>query len=219
MWNYIVQGGPVMIPLLACSILLVAILMERHRSLKVLKFDMMPFKAQMRDRLRGRDIDGAIRLCEETPGPLAQVIHAGLVRYKHLRTLTRTEGEVEAGVTRAMEDHAGEVVNGLERYLGVMFIIGNVAPLLGFLGTVMGMINCFKAIARSGGLRPEVVAAGISEALITCATGLFIAIPAFAAYHHYTTRIKDFVVDTEVTASECVSAIVSEDKKTDGGKA
>lgn len=215
MWDYIVKGGICMIPLLMCSVAMVAVLLERRKSLEVLRVDVGPFRQQLMDLLRKGEIDAAIKLCETTPVPIAEILVVGLRRYRQLVALGRPDDQIEQGVVKAMEDHAPYVVNNLEKYLGVLVTVGNIAPLFGFLGTVTGMIGSFNAIAAAGGMRPEVVATGISEALITTAAGLFIAIPAFIAYNHFTTRVKDFVLDMESTSAELVETVV-EQARTNG---
>lgn len=206
------KGGICMIPLLMCSVAMVAVLLERRKSLEVLRIDVTPFRQQLMDLLRKGEIEAAIKLCEESPAPIAEILVVGLRRYRQLTALGRPDDQVEQGVVKAMEDHAPYVVNNLEKYLGVLVTVGNVAPLFGFLGTVTGMIRSFNDIASAGGMRPEVVASGISEALITTAAGLFIAIPAFIAYNHFTTRVKDFVLNMEATSAELVETVVEQSR-------
>ncbi len=212
MWEYIVKGGICMVPLMLCSIAMVAVILERRRSLEVLRADPAPFRDQLMALLRQGDTDGAIRLCEQTPLPIAEILVVGLRRYRQLKSLGRPDDQVEQGVVKAMEDHAPYVVNNLEKYIVVLVTVGNIAPLFGFLGTVTGMIRSFNDIASAGGMRPEIVATGISEALLTTAAGLFIAIPAFIAYNHFTTRVKDFVLNMEVTSAELVEAVVEQSR-------
>jgi biopolymer transport protein ExbB len=212
MWDYIVKGGICMVPLLMCSIAMVAVLLERRRALEVLRVDDGPFRERLMELLRNGDVDAAVKLCEDTPVPIAEILVVGLRRYRQLRALGRPDDQIEQGVVKAMEDHAPYVVNNLEKYLGVLVTVGNVAPLFGFLGTVTGMISSFNAIAAAGGMRPEIVASGISEALITTAAGLFIAIPAFVAYNHFTTRVKDFVLGMEAASAELVETVVEQSR-------
>ena len=129
--------------------------------------------------------------CEEYEGPIANIMKAGLLKYG------RPQDEIE----RTIETASAHELARLERGLGVLATISNIAPLLGFLGTVSGMINSFDALARAGLSNPGLVAQGISEALITTATGLGVAIPILTSYNYFTTRCSKYVLEMETAAN------------------
>ena len=202
------KGGYAMIPLLLCSLFMLAVILERRRSLEAVTIDTGPFRQRIGELLRQGDLAGAVRLCEETPGPVATLLGVGLKRYKQLRETKRGTVQVEDGVVKAMEDYSPHIVADLEKYLGVLATVGNIAPLFGFLGTVTGMIRSFRDIAVAGNMTPQVVASGISEALITTAAGLAIAIPAFVAYNYFTTRVRKFVLDMEESSAHLIESVI-----------
>ena len=205
MIDILLKGGLFMVPLVICSIMTLAVILERRRTLgAVLGQDLGMFREEVAAALDERDIPRARELCESTPGPIAAILGAGLRRYVQLREAGRSDDVVEEGVVKAMEDHAEHVVNFLERYLVILATVGNIAPLIGFLGTVTGMIKSFEQIAAKGGMKPEYVAGGISEALITTAAGLTIAIPAVVAYNYFTTKVQNYILEIEESATKVV---------------
>ena len=137
---------------------------------------------------------------------MSSILAAGLDKYGH-------SNEV---IEKAME-RAGIIELGvLERGMVVLSTVANVAPVLGFLGTVTGMINAFNAIAEAGEIDPKVVASGISEALITTATGLMIAAPVQAFHNYFATRIDAFIIEIEESAARLMDALIEfEDKKSE----
>jgi biopolymer transport protein ExbB len=149
--------------------------------------------------LVNRNVKEAIKICEQSKGPVASVMKAGLLRYGHARE----------DIEKTIENAALYELDRLEKRLGVLATTANVAPMLGFLGTVAGMIKSFATLAEQGLTNPAAVAVGISEALITTATGLIIAIPAQLIYNWYTTKITRFVRDIE-TASNMLVETFSE---------
>ncbi len=208
MINILIAGNWMMIPLLACSILLLAVILERRKSLEELTIDTRPFRERLSALLRSNDVEGALKLCGETPGPVAGILGIGVKRYRHLIAAGRAPDVVEEGVVKAMEDYAPHVVARLEKYLPVLATIGTIAPLMGFLGTVTGMIGAFQTIAAKGGMTPATVAGGISEALITTATGLVLAIPAFVAYNYFTSQVRRFVLEIEESSTQILEAVI-----------
>ena len=189
--EYFLQGGPMMWPLLACSIVGVIFIVERAISYYRVEGDTAEIVSDVRDRLLNRDLRGAIDICEEYDHPVAVSLKAGLLRY----------GKSDREIEKAMESVALHEVSKLEKHLWILATIANIAPLFGFLGTVTGMIGSFEALAEVGLGNPEAVAGGISEALITTATGLAIALPVQAAYNYYNNRVSQFALDMEISSS------------------
>jgi biopolymer transport protein ExbB len=190
MWTYFDKGGPVMWPLLALSILGVTVIFWRWWALRQATSGLVPFMKDLRTKLVNKDVPGAIAVCERHRGPVASIVKAGLLRYG------RRQDEVE----RALEDASAHELSNLERGLPILATVAMVAPLLGFLGTVTGMINSFEALASVGLNNPAAVASGISEALITTAAGLAIAIPVQMAYNYFVTNVNSIVRTMESAA-------------------
>lgn len=182
------DGGPVMWVLLAFSIVALAVIIERFIALRRARINVNEFLAKIRKALLvNRSVREAVKICEQYRGPVASIMKAGLLKY----------GQPREDVEKTIENAALFELNRLERGLVVLATTANVAPLLGFYGTVSGMIKSFDALAEQGLSNPAAVAAGISEALITTAAGLLIAIPVQLAYNYFTTRISRFVRDIE----------------------
>ena len=191
-WDYMEKGGPVMWPILIFSIIGFAFMIERFFVLRKARINVNEFLAKVRKALMvNRSMRDAVKICEQYQGPVASVMKAGLLKY----------GQPKEDVEKTIENAAMFEMGRLERGLAVIATAANVEPLLGFLGTVAGMINSFDALAKQGLSNPAAVAAGISQALITTAAGLAIAIPMQLAYNYFTTRINKFVRDIETSAN------------------
>jgi biopolymer transport protein ExbB len=189
--DYYVRGGPTMHPMLLCSILGLIIIIERGIVLHRIKLNTAQVFGAVRERLLHHDLKGAIAVCDQYQGPVADTLRAGLLRY----------GKPAAEIEKAIESVALHELSKLERGLWILASVANIAPLFGFLGTVTGMISAFGALAEVGLGNPKAVAAGISEALITTAFGLFIALPVQAAYNYFTSRIGNFALDMETSSA------------------
>ena len=186
------DGGPVMWPLLLFSILMMVFIIERFIALRKAKINVNEFLAKIRKALIvNRSIPDAIKVCEDYRGPVPSIMKAGLLKY----------GEPKEDVEKTIENAALFEMGRLERNLVWLATIANVSPLLGFFGTVAGMIKSFDALAEAGLSNPGLVAAGISEALITTAAGLAVAIPAQLAYNFFMSRINKFVRDIETSTN------------------
>lgn len=190
--QYMDDGGPVMWFLLAASIIALAVIIERAIALRRARINVNEFLAKIRKALLvNRSVREAVKICEQYRGPVASIMKAGLLKY----------GQPREDLEKTIENAALYEMGRLERGLVVLATVANVAPLLGFLGTVTGMIRSFDALAEQGLSNPAAVASGISEALITTAAGLMIAIPVQLAYNYFTTRINRFVRDIEAATN------------------
>lgn len=178
-------------PLLACSILGLVFIIERIIAYYRVKGDTAQIVSEVREAILQRKLREALDLCEGYDHPVAVTLKAGLLRV----------GKSHEEIEKAMESVALHEVSKLERGLWVLATVANIAPLFGFLGTVTGMIASFEALAEVGLGNPEAVAGGISEALITTATGLMIALPVQAAYNYFNNRVAQFALDMEISAS------------------
>jgi biopolymer transport protein ExbB len=186
------MGGATMWPLLAFSIAALAVAIERFIALRRAKINVNEFLAKVRKALVvNRSIREAIKVCEQYRGPVASIMKAGLLKY----------GQPKEDIEKTIENAALFEMGRLERFLPVLATTANVAPLLGFLGTVTGMIKSFDALAAAGLSNPGLVALGIKEALITTAAGLFIAIPVQLVYNWFISRINKFVRDIETATN------------------
>ncbi|MBN2586031.1 MAG: MotA/TolQ/ExbB proton channel family protein [Candidatus Fermentibacteraceae bacterium] len=182
-----IAGGAFMWPLLISLLIGLAVTIERFISYKKVKIDVGPFLERMGGFIRKGDVNGAEELCERTRGPVAAIMHAGLLRH---------DKGLEA-VEKAVESAGGIEMAYLEKGIVVLASVSSIAPMLGFLGTVSGMIKAFGEIAAAKNVEASLVAGGIQEALITTATGLTIAIPIQMAHNYFISRIGRFVIDME----------------------
>ena len=200
--EYFRQGGLFMYPLLFFSVLAATVAIERFIVFSKAKINVSDFLTKIRKALLvNRNVKEAIKICEQSKGPVASVMKAGLLRYGHARE----------DVEKTIENAALYELDRLEKRLGVLATTANVAPMLGFLGTVAGMIKSFATLAEQGLTNPAAVAVGISEALITTATGLIIAIPAQLVYNWYTTKVTRFVRDIETASNMLVETFTEMD--------
>lgn len=182
------SGGPLMWPILFCSIAAVTIIVERTIRLRDREFGSLGYGRTILDALVAGGPARALEACEREPLPLGRILRTGLQRAE------RPSLERE----KAVEDAGAREIKRLNSRLRPLSVVGVLAPLLGFLGTVLGMIQAFLNIALKDGIgRPELLAAGISQALVTTAAGLCVAIPAQAAYYWFRARVDRFARRTE----------------------
>lgn len=193
------DGGWMMYPLLLCSLLGFGVIFAKLYVLIVAQRDSKRLINEVSEQARARNLPEALDQAQATPGPVAAILIAGLNRVRE----ARGSDEVE----QAMES-AGKVELGfLERGLVLLATVATVAPLLGFLGTVWGMIEAFGAIEAAGQVEATLVASGIKIALITTAAGLLIAIPINIAYNYFVTRIDQLIVDMDEAAASVVNLV------------
>jgi biopolymer transport protein ExbB len=204
-----VKGGWVMIPIALCSVIAVVIIIERFIVLSRSKTNTRHLMMKLKSLIIKGNKEEAVNLCDETPGPAARVLREGLL-YSHR--------EKEA-IQDAIESAGSREVFRLERYLGVLATVAGVAPLLGFLGTVTGMIRAFMQIERlSGNVNASVLAGGIWEALITTAAGLIVGIPAFIFYNYLMTKVQRLVYEIESSSNELLGLLLEEKQNTYRGE-
>lgn len=189
-WELLKKGGYTMIPLGFCSVIALMVTLERLITLRRKKVLPHSLVNASESYWRSGDFEGASSVCERFDSPLARVLQAGLSR----RGLGL--GEMERAMVGAGQ-HESTVLSRNLRGLGV---IANLAPMLGLFGTVVGMIRAFDVISRAGTGNPNLVAEGISEALLTTAAGLLIGIPALAAYHFFRSRSGRLLFEMESIA-------------------
>ncbi len=186
------EGGTVMWILLVFSIVALAVMVERTIVLRSAKIKVNEFLAKLRKALIvNKSLRDAIKICEQYKGPLASIMKAGLLKY----------GQPREDIEKTIETAALHEMARLEKRLIVLASVANVSPLLGFFGTVSGMIKSFDALAEQGLSNPGAVAAGISEALVTTAAGLAVAIPTQLAYNFFMNSINKSVRDIETSTN------------------
>ncbi|MCH8060795.1 MAG: MotA/TolQ/ExbB proton channel family protein [Proteobacteria bacterium] len=190
-------GGLLMAPIVLCAILALGIILERYWTLQQKRVIPEDLTSKVwgwvkRDQLDQKQIQSL-----HQGSALGQILAAGLINRDRERAVMKD----------SIEDTGRHVVHELERYLETLGTIAAVTPLLGLLGTVLGMVQVFTEITTQGAGNPAALAGGISKALITTAAGLSVAIPALVGYRYYRTRIDTLVVDMEKEAIKLVEAL------------
>lgn len=200
------RGGWLMIFIVLSSIAGLAVFIERLMVLKKAQINYEAFMMKLTHLLSKNQIREALLLCSETPGPIARVLGKGI----------KMVGRSKEEVREALETAGRAEVYLLEKRLGILATVSGVAPLLGFLGTVTGMIQAFMKIEELGGnVNATVLAGGIWEALITTAAGLAVGIPALIGYNYLLGKVKHFVVHIEQSSQELLESLsgVKEEKE------
>lgn len=192
------DGGLMMYPLILCSLVALGVMIAKAWTLWAAHKGTTALLSEVEEAAREGRIDEAMDIAASTPGPTAAILMAGL---KRIRQGTVRKGEVDQAVNTT-----GTIELGfLERGLVILATIANVAPLMGFLGTVAGMILAFDAIAKAGNVDPSLVAGGIKVALLTTAAGLVIAVPVNIGYNFFVTRIDGLIMDMEQGSQRILS--------------
>jgi biopolymer transport protein ExbB len=193
MFNIIVKGGVLMWPILLCSIISVAIILERLYHFHRIRINIPDFFVSVRGLLQKKKVKEALDLCQKTRAPIARILDCGIQNHE------KDAHTQEKSISRV----GSWEVRGLEKHLRGLAIIGNITPLIGLLGTVVGMIKAFLKIQELGGrVDASVLAGGIWEALLTTAAGLTVAIPTLVAYHYFEGKIDNMSCWMKEIASE-----------------
>jgi len=198
--DWIVQGGIMMIPILLCALAALAIIIERAFSLRRVRIDTQSFAEKITRVVNAGRVMEAMVICENTPGPMASIVKSAL-------GARGASGASAEEIRLAVEETAGREAGYLERYLPALGTIGTVSPLLGLLGTVLGMIKSSNFLATSGGANPAGLIGGISEALITTAAGLFVAIPVVVCHSWFTNKVNGLMLDMESRTNDILSLL------------
>lgn len=192
------KGGWLMLPIFIASVIAVAVIIDRYIVIRKSKLNAPVFLVKIRSLLKRNDINGAIRYCMEEKSPASNIIRKGLKKHNfgHER------------VSEAIDNAGKQEINKLEKGLSVLATISGVAPLLGFLGTVTGMISAFMNIENlQGAANPSDLAGGIWEALLTTAFGLAVGIIAFTFYNYLVAEINKLVLDMEVISNDVIDIL------------
>ena len=198
MLEFVQSGGWLMVPLVLASVVAMGICIERAWSLRTQRVAPSGLLANIVRAIEDGADTGARALCASSA--LGSILLAGLDNAKRGRQAMR----------EAMEDASGAVVHDLERYLTALGTIASISPLLGLLGTVVGMIRVFSALVQDGASEVGVLAGGISEALVTTAAGLTVAIPALMFHRYLLRKVDDLTVAMEHQAARLVDLLQPE---------
>ena len=198
-WGLFKAGGPVMWPILLCSIFALAFILEKFWYLHRISIDTRVFLNDILDKMKHHQIKEALQICDATRSPLAHILKAGILKYDRQRSQ----------IKEAIEDASLYEIPRLEKGLSMLATIAHISPLLGLLGTVTGMVRCFQVIQAKATsfnpVSPGDLAGGIWEALLTTVAGLIVAIPTFVAYNYLVNRVNNFILEMEKASTELVN--------------
>lgn len=199
LWQVFLAGGPVMWPILFCSVFALAIALEKFWFLHKIGIDTQEFLGNILDKMKRHETKEALQLCDGTKSPIANILKSGILKYDRPRPQ----------IIEAIEDSSLYEIPRIEKNLSVLATIAHVAPLLGLLGTVTGMVRCFQTIQAKATsfhpVSPGDLAGGIWEALLTTVAGLIVAIPTFVAYNYLVNRVNNFILEMEKASTELVN--------------
>jgi len=197
-FSILVRGGWLMIPIALCSFIAAGIIIERWLTLRKARVNTGTLINRVRQALRSGEVGRAVDVCEETPGPVAGMLRVGIQR----------AGSSRAVIRETVESAGKAELYKLEKGMDTLATVAAIAPLLGFLGTVTGMIQAFMEIQALGGqVNANVLAGGIWEALMTTAAGLTVGIPAMIFYNWLVGRVQHFVFEMENSSMELLDLL------------
>ena len=203
MWDMIQKGGPMMYLIMLSSILALGVVIERVYTLNKARVDADKFMDGIIGVLKRNKIIEAVEMCNNTPGPVAHIIKAGILKHD------RSRPEIK----EAIEEAAELEIPMLGRHLPILATIAHIAPLLGLLGTVTGMIKAFQVIQMKAAtmvpVNPGDLAGGIWEALLATIAGLSVAIPTYVAYNYLISQVDGFIYDMEKSATDLTNLLSS----------
>lgn len=203
MWDIVQKGGPMMYLIMLLSVLAFAVVIEKLYHLNRAKIDADKFMDDITNIFKRNKIIEAIEMCNSTPGPTAHIVKAGILKHD------RSRHEIKEAI-----EEAGQLeIPRLEKHLPILATIAHIAPLLGLLGTVTGMIRAFqviqqKAIAMAP-VNPGDLAGGIWESLLATLAGLSVAIPTYVVYNYLVSQVDGLVYDMERSATDLVNLLSS----------
>ena len=203
MWDLIQKGGPVMYLIMILSVISLGIIIERMYNLNKARIDSQKFMDDIINSLKHNKIIESIEMCNNTPGPIAHIIKAGILKHD------RSRPEIK----EAIDEAAQLEIPRMEKHLPILATIAHIAPLLGLLGTVSGMIKAFQVIQNKAAtmtpVNPGDLAAGIWESLLATLAGLLVAIPTYVAYNYLVNQVDSLAYDMERSATDLVNLLSS----------
>lgn len=197
MWEIVRAGGPFMWPIVLCSVVAAAIILERLWTLQEKRVLPRDLVRRVRQLVEADQVNDKVIAALEQNSPLGRVLAAGLIHRHRSREI----------MMERLEDAGRHVVHDLERFLNTLGTIASISPLLGLLGTVTGIIKSFNALQAGAAGDPRMLSGGIAEALIATAAGLCVAIPALISYRYLRGRVEGFVVEMEKDAIKLADVV------------
>lgn len=200
-----IDGGPfIMSAILLCSIIALAITLERFFYYKKINMGTDKLLSRIANAISQKHYEEVLAICDSKNSPVTNLVKAGI---KH-----REEGENR--IQNAIQDAASLEIPKLEKFLTTLGSIAGIAPLLGLLGTVMGNMETFGVIGAGAALgNMEQLAQGISKALLTTAFGLVVAIPSTVVYNHYTNKVNNMILKLEIQANDLIQMLIKQEKR------
>jgi biopolymer transport protein ExbB len=212
MLEHILKGGPMMIPLIICSLISLAVVYDRWTAFKKnRRIDTRSLRAKVLEHLRLNNVNAAIDECVSTKGPVAAVMLTGLRSYSHLQGKNEKSETMRMVIAQVMEEYSAQAMSVVNKRLEFLTTIGTAAPLLGMTGTVTGMIASFAGLADAGSIGGSggLVAEGIAEALVTTAVGLIVALMAVIPQSVFNRWSDQIELELEESSSEMVEFILT----------
>ena len=207
--GYMLDGGVFMWPILFMGILAAGVVIERFRSLRLIATDAATLRGQVLDLLHLGQIEEAIDLCSRSRGPVPAILAVGLHRYELLRKLNYDPARIEEQVVKAMDDYSVHIMAALEKNLPVLSTVATVAPMVGSLGTVVGMVVLFQDVVDTFGMKNIILAAaaGIKLKLIVTVWGLMVGIPSYIFFNYFSAVVNRYILEAEETASQLIESL------------
>ncbi len=207
--GYMLDGGVFMWPILFMGILAAGVVIERFRSLRLIATDAATLRGQVLDLLHQGHIEEAIDLCSRSRGPVPAILAVGLHRYELLRKLNYDPARIEEQVVKAMDDYSVHIMAALEKNLPVLSTVATVAPMVGSLGTVVGMVVLFQDVVDTFGMKNIILAAaaGIKLKLIVTVWGLMVGIPSYIFFNYFSAVVNRYILEAEETASQLIESL------------
>ncbi len=194
------KGGPIMWPILICSITALSIILERLFNLREHRIIPTAMLNRIESLLRERKIPEATTICKKYPSSMTRILLSAILNHD----LEKYE------IKEIIEDAGRHEVPAIEKYLVLLGIVASIAPMLGLLGTVIGIIKVFEVLSFSGSGNPQALAGGISEALIATIAGLGVGIPSLAFYHFFSSKADGLVIEMEKTSLKMLNILKRE---------
>jgi biopolymer transport protein ExbB len=201
-WQLLIAGGPVMWPIIICSVVALAIFLERLIYFKSIKINTQQFLEGILEQIKRHQIKEALQLCDKVSHPMAHILKAGILKYDRPRSQ----------IKESMEDASLYEIPKLEKNLPALATIAHICPLLGLLGTATGMVRCFQAISAKAAIFDTIamsdLSGGIWEALLTTVAGLVVAIPAYLVYNYLASLVNNAILEMDKAAAELINFLV-----------
>ena len=207
--GYMIAGGIFMWPIFILGVVALAVIIERYRALLMLNTQADALRGRVRELLEADRVEEALNLCDRERGPVPAILAAGLRKYLVADRLGYDAAKIEEQVIKGMDDYSVHIVAAMEKHLPILATVSSAAPMIGFLGTVQGMVLSFADIVAKMGEVNIVVAAadGIMVSLLTTVLGLVVGIPAFIAFNYFNSVVNEFILKVEESSAELIESV------------